>query len=240
MLRSGPSLVSKLASVMMVAAAAAVVVVIAAAEIVAGDSAADPFHYHRPMEGEQLHPFIAGGIFIDDDQTPIGRRFLPAATTTSDLVRNGGFHRRPQQRGEEQERFRCLPGIREGVVDANLLRLARGGGGEEEEAMAPLSDRLAETIPPTTAGYGGSGPAAAFSSAAPPLAVAVAPEGGDSKRSDGLHHGAKLVEIARRVDAVEGLLNETTKGIEIVLNVISTILYALAMTCLLNWLFRRF
>jgi hypothetical protein len=130
MLRSGTSIVSKVTSAVVMAVAAAAVVVIAAAESADGNraAAADQFHHHRPNKREKLHPFVARSAVIIDDQIPIRRRFLPAATTASDLVRSdSGFHRRPQQRNEEPDWSRCLPGIREDVVGANLgNRLSHG------------------------------------------------------------------------------------------------------------------
>jgi hypothetical protein len=209
MLRRGAGLVSKIALVAAVVAAAA--------------KAAEAFH--RPFEGE---PIVRR---IDDNP---GR--VPAAQAAGDLFSNGGIDRCGPKVGDQAGRLQSLP-----IRDTGLHHLARGGG----EAISTRSfetigsipmRRREETVPAESNGgsglTGGLAPAAPFSAAG-----ASSTSGTGKKRSDGLT--GRLAEIATRVDAMEALLNETMKGVDVVLNVISTVLYSLAITCLLHWLFRR-
>jgi hypothetical protein len=212
MLRRGAGLIPKIALVAAVVAAAA--------------KAAEAFH--RPIEGEPIVRRIA-------DTNP--GRVPAAAEAAGDLLCNSGLYCRPQL-GDEGERFQSLP-----IRDAGLHHIARGGGdtiGSDVATSIPMHLRD-ETVPAEV--NGGSGFTGGLATAASSSTVSVTAGAGAStsgtgkKRSGGLT--GRLAEIATRVDAMEALLNETTKGVDMVLNVISTVLYSLAITCLLHWLFRR-
>jgi hypothetical protein len=196
-------------------------IALVAAVVAVSAKAAEAFH--RPIEGEPLVRRI--------DDTNTGR--VPAAAEAAgDLLRTGGLHCRPQL-GDHAGRLQSLP-----IRDASLHHIARGGGeaiGSDVATSIPMQHRN-ETVPAENNGGSGltGGLATATSSSA--AGASTAP-GTGKKRSDGLT--GRLAEIAARVDAMEALLNETIKGVDMVLNVISTVLYSLAITCLLHWLFRR-